>query len=481
MNTEISNILFNFLPELTLAASIIILNISEFKPGLSKSYGKWMVLAGFLTAIFTAAIQAYSAPQFLFGGMWINDHFSYGAKLIILSAGLLIFLTAGKNDSAQYSAMILSIIGAASAVSSANLAMLFVSLEVMSIPLLMLLGGSIRLRIKCYIYSAAVSAMLLFGISLIYGLGGSMDYTAIARTFSLGGVNTLTLAAAMILVLAGLFFKAGLPLFNFIIPYSAKDSSYSTIGFLLISSALASVFALARFHVTAFHDYNSFILGTGTYLFTEGVNLKLLIAIISAAAIITGNFVMLWQHDLKRILVFFTISQSGLLAAALSASSPEGTTALLFYSIVFVLNTGGMLYLFRLVEQTYGFTRLEELRSLAVSSPFISAAIMIFAASAIGLPITAGFTGRLICYSALANSGLSWLAGLSILSSLAMIYFVFKLSRLLYSKSNISAAIKSETLSSIILLLLLLITIAAGVFASPFYNWAKYCSILIPN
>ena len=477
MNTEISNILFNFLPELTLAATVIILNISEVKPGLSKSYGKWMVLAGFVAAIFTAATQAYSAPQILFGGMWINDHFSYGAKLIILSAGLLIYLTAGKNDSAQYSAMVLSTIGAASAVSSANLAMLFVSLEVMSIPLLMLLGGSIRLRIKYFVYSAAAPAMFLFGISLLYGLGGSMDYTAIARTFSLGGVNTLTLAAAMILVLAGLFFKAGLPLFNFIIPYSAKDSSYSTIGFLLISSALASVFALARFHVTAFHDYNSFILGTGTYLFTEGVDLKLLAAIISAAAIITGNFVMLWQHDLKRILVFFTISQSGLLAAALSA----GTAALLFYSIVFVLNSGGMLYLFRLVEQTYGFTRLEELRSLAVSSPFISAAIMIFAASAIGLPITAGFTGRLICYSALANSGLSWLAGLSILSSLAMIYFVFKLSRLLYSKSNISAAIKSETLSTIILLLLLLITIAAGVFASPFYNWSKYCSIWIPN
>jgi len=479
LNTEISNILFNFLPELTLAATIIILNISDIKTGAAKGFVKWIVLAGFSAAIFAAAIQAYSAPQFLFGGLWVNDHFSYGTKLIILSAGLLIFLTAGKKNTTKYSAMMLSAIGAISAVSSANLAMMFVSLEVMSIPLLILLGGSIRTRLKYFVYSAVSSALMLFGISLLYGLGGSMDYTAIAKTISLGGVNTLTLAAAVIFISGGIIFKAGLPLFNFSIPYAAKESAYSTIGYMLITSALATLFTLARFYITAFHDYNSFILDANTYLFTESVNIKLLIAIISAAAVITGNFVILWQHDLKRILVFFIISQSGLLSAALSASSPEGTSALLYYSIVFVVNTGGLLYIFRWLEFTYGFTRLDDLRSLAVSSPFTAAALMIITASAIGLPLTAGFTGRLICYSALANSGLSWLAGLSIISSLPMLYFGFRLIRLLYAKSIVSASIRTETLSTIILLLLMLITFAAGIFTATFYNWAKYCSILI--
>ena len=481
MNSEITNILFNFLPELTLAATMIILNISEVKPAFVRSSGKWLVLAGFAAAVFTTAIQAYNAPQELFGGVYISDHFSYGAKFIILSAITLIYLTAGKENSLRYSAILLSAIGAISAVSSSNLAMMFVSLEVMSIPLLLLMGGSIGIRIKYFIYSAVSSALLLFGISLIYGLGGSMGYTSIARTFSAGGVNTLTLAAAIILISGGIIFKGGLPIFNFSIPYTARDSSYSTIGYLTISTALAALFTLARFYITVFHDYNSFILDPNAYLFTEGVNIKLLIAIISAAAVITGNFVMLWQHDLKRILVFFTISQAGLLVAALAAASPEGTAALMFYSIVFIVNTCGLLYIFRWLEFTYGFTRLDDLKSLAVSSPFTAGAVIIITASAIGLPLTAGFTGRLICYSALSNSGLNWLAGLSIISSLPMFYFGFRLIRLLYAKSNNSASVKTETLSTIILLLLMLITFAAGVFATPFYNWAKYCPILIPN
>lgn len=481
MNTEISNILFNFLPELALAAAIIILNISEFKPGQFKGLVKWIVLTGFASAIFAAAIQAYSAPQFMFGGLWVSDHFSYGAKLMILSAGLLIFLAADKSDSAQYSAMLLSVIGAVSAVSSANLAMMFVSLEIMSIPLLMLMGGSIRIRIKYFIYSAVTSAILLFGISLLYGLGGSMDYATIARTLSSGGVNTLTLAAVLIFITGGIIFKAGLPLFNFSVPYAAKESAYSTIGIMLITSSIAALFTLSRFYVTAFHDYSSFITEANSYLFIEGINRQLLAAIISAAAVITGNFVMLWQHDLKRILVFFTISQSGLLCATISAQSPEGTAALLFYSIIFAVNTGGMLSLFSYIEHTYGFTRLEELKSLAVSSPFIAVAIMIVTASAIGLPLTGGFTGRLLAYSALASSNLSWLAGLSILSSLPMFYFAFKLARSMYAKSNTTVSVKTETLSVIILLFLMLVIFLTGLFAAPFYDWAKYCSILIPN
>lgn len=480
MNTEISNILFNFLPELSLAAAIIILNFLELTPGRFKGFVKWIVLGGFTAAIFSAAIQAYSAPQFMFGGLWISDHFSYGAKLINLSASLLVYLAAGKNDSAQYSAMLLSVIGAIAAVSSANLVTMFVSLEVMSIPLLMLSGGSIRIRIKYFIYSAVSSALLLFGISILYGLGGSMGYTAIARTISLGGVNTLTLAAAILLITGGVVFKAGLPLFNFSVPYTAKDSPYSTIGFMLITSSIAALFTLARFYITAFHDYSSFITETNSYLFTEGVNRQLLVAIISAAAVITGNFVLLWQHDLKRILVFFTISQSGLLCAAVAAHSPEGTAALLFYSIIFAVNTGAMLYLFSYIEHTFGFTRLEDLRSLAVSSPYIAAAIMFFTASTIGLPLTGGFTGRLLTYSALADSGLSWLAGISILSSLPMFYFAFKLARSMYSKSTVSVSVRTETITSIILLLLMLIMLATGIFAAPFYNWAKYCSVLIP-
>jgi NADH-quinone oxidoreductase subunit N len=479
LNSEITNILFNFLPEITLAICIIILNLSAVKPEFENKFRKFITIAGFGIAVFASVIQVYFAPQLLFGGSIIADHFSYGARLIILSFYLLLVISERREYSDKDTTVLLSAIGAVMAVSSANMVMMFVSIEIMYYSLFIAMPWEIRIKLKYFIYSACTSALSLFGISLVYGISGSMDYSTASLSLSHAGINTPVVNIAIILIAGSMIFKAGMPGFNFSLPLAANDSSYSQTGYTIIAAALASLFTLVRFLFTVLYDRNAFVQIAGTYSFIEGVNWQLLIAVSSLAAIVTGNFVLLRQYDLRRIIFFLAISQLGYSLISVCYSQPEGITSFVLNSVLFVINTAGLIFIFNMAIKKLKIQKIDDIKSLASKSPFMAAAISVFLCSIAGIPFTSGFIGKLALLTKLANGGHSWLAAISIISLTPLLIFGFRIIRLMYIKDASNVKNKLGTLDTIILLILLFSTIVPGILFSPLYNWAKYCSIYL--
>jgi NADH-quinone oxidoreductase subunit N len=370
-------------------------------------------------------------------GPLIVDTFSEILRWGGLSVGLLLVLAAGRGTAdglaGEYLGSLLLVVAGMMLVATADdLALLFVGLELISIPtyVLLFLGGSAEscyeATAKYFFLSILASALLLFGLSFLYGVTGTISISRMPSGLMASSLEpsavVVLVPLAMLLVAAGLGFKMAAVPFHFYAPDVYQGTSNANAGLLAVAPKIAGLVVLIRLVIATFPH-------VGPVMWQA----SLLIAIVSMTL---GNVVALWQKNIRRLLAYSSIAHAGYLflgmtvATALPAGPLRGEAlaATLFYLLVYVLATlGSFAALTYLGRETRQVDDVEQLSGLGMSHPAIAVALAVCLLSLTGIPPLAGFWGKLLLFanalavaSADAGAGLGvrpWLIGLAVVGA----------------------------------------------------------------
>ncbi|MBI3828085.1 MAG: NADH-quinone oxidoreductase subunit N [Planctomycetes bacterium] len=427
----------------------------------------------------------------LFTGMIARDTFAMYFKFVVLlgtAVSLLMALNArelaGPNRGEFYLLLTATCLGAMFLSSATNLLMIYLSLETLSIVSYAMAGylrqdrKSAEAGIKYAIYGAMASGIMIFGMSYLYGLTGSLDLTGpsgiAAKWFELRHAATPSMQGAYLAVLAmvfcGLLYKIAAAPFHYWSPDVYEGAPTTATGFFSVVPKAAGFAVLVRVLI----DF--FPLGSTSH-FGGLTRMETTIAAIAVLTMTVGNLAALAQSNAKRMLAYSSIAHAGYMLAGLSALDDGlGPAATLYYLLVYLfMNLGAFLVLVAL-ENFRGSCDLKDLRGAVRREPLLGVTLVIFLFSLTGLPPLAGFTGKYLIMVKLAERG-SWFLVLFIgLNSVISLYYYMRLAKAIAIDPPEAAATPSEPTPSVFNFL------AAGqvaalvllfVYFEPVYNICK--------
>ncbi len=321
--------------------------------------------------------------------------------------------------------------------ATADLLTLFVALEVLSLPLYLLAGLARRRRLlsqeasmKYFLLGAFASAIMLFGIALLYGYSGSVRFTDIAAATSVpGGLDDLLLVGS-VLLLAGLLFKVGAVPFHMWTPDVYQGAPTPVTAFMAACTKVAAFGALLRV----------------VYVMLPGMSwdLEVVLWVVALLTMVVGTVAALVQTDVKRLLAYSSIAHAGFVLTGVVALEASGITAVLFYLLAYGATTVGAFGLVTLVRErgTGGAdgepavlgeaTRLSQWAGLGRTHPLLAVTFTLFLLSFAGIPLTAGFTGKFAVFTAAVEGGAWPLALVGVLSSVAAAFFYVRIIVLMF-------------------------------------------------
>ncbi|MCR6687884.1 NADH-quinone oxidoreductase subunit NuoN [Cellulomonas sp.] len=322
--------------------------------------------------------------------------------------------------------------------ATADLLTLFVALEVLSLPLYLLTGMARRRRLlsqeaslKYFLLGAFASALMIFGVALVYGYSGSLRFSEIAQaTATPSGLDSLLLVGT-VLVLAGLLFKVGAVPFHMWTPDVYQGAPTPITGFMAACTKVAAFGALLRFYYTVVPGLQW--------------DLDAVMWTVAIATMVVGTVVALVQTDIKRVLAYSSIAHAGFVLTGIVALEGSGISAVLFYLLVYGVATVGAFGVVWLVRERSGAddddprtsvlgeaTHLSQWAGLGRTHPGLAAVFALFLLSFAGIPLTAGFIGKFAVFSAAVDGGAWPLALVGVLSSAAAAFFYVRIIVLMY-------------------------------------------------
>jgi len=411
----------------------------------------------------------YTAQYNLFGGNYQIDPFAGFFKLLFLVAGILVILSAGRylerfqeRVNEFYSLMIFALLGMVVMASAGEMITLYIGLELMTVSFYILTAYLINDKLsaeaglKYLILGALSSAILLFGISLVYAVTGTTVIADMAVGFFLEPV----MIAGIILILAGFAFKISLVPFHMWAPDIYQGAPIPVTAFLSVGSKAAAFAALVRVFIIAFP--------------VSTFDWPLLLAVLAAITIVVGNLVALAQTDIKRLLAYSSIAQAGYIIVGLAAYNVYGVKGVLFYSMLYVFSNLGAFAAATVVEVETGSTDIKAFNGLAKRSPMVAAIMTICMLSLAGIPPLAGFVGKFYLFSGAIQSGMIWLAFIGLIMSMVSVYYYLQVAKVMYigSTDEVSPIKPGKTVGTA-LWVCLIGTILLGLYPAPLSNLAQ--------
>lgn len=383
-----------------------------------------IVILGLLTAL-GLSVNDWNEYGSYFHNMVLIDNYAISFSSVMIGICLLWFFmsksyfTSESSAAEHYSLIIFALTGAVIMVSFADLSMLFIGLEILSISLYILAGSdksntrSNESALKYFMMGAFATGFLLFGIALIYGVTGAFNLKQIA-VFVQSNVNTLPTMfyAGVLFMLIGLAFKVSAAPFHFWAPDVYDGAPTVVTAFMATVVKTAAFAAFYRLFITCF---------SSIYDFWAPV-----IAILSAITMLVGNISAVYQTSLKRMLAFSSVANAGYMLMALAAPSIASKSALLFYALAYSLSSIGVFAVLHNVYKTTGNEGIKAVKGLAKTNPFAAVMVTICMLSMAGIPPVAGFFGKYYVFVSALNSDLTWLVLIAVLSSLIGVYYYFK-------------------------------------------------------
>lgn len=333
--------------------------------------------------------------------------------------------------------------------ATGDLLTLFVALEVLSLPLYLLTGMARRRRLlsqeasmKYFLLGAFSSALLLFGIALVYGYSGSLRYSEISEaTQTPGGMDSLLLVGS-VLILSGLLFKVGAVPFHTWTPDVYQGAPTPITGFMAACTKAAAFGALLRI----------------VYTMLPGLawDLGVLLWTVAILTMVVGTVAALVQTDMKRVLGYSSIAHAGFILTGIIALNEAGIVAVLFYLLVYGAATVGAFGIVWLVRERQGSsdstilgeaTHLSQWAGLGRTHPLLALTFALFLLSFAGIPLTAGFAGKFSVFSA-AVEGDAWpLALIGVLASSVAVFFYVRIIVLMFFTEPAGADDEGSTLA----------------------------------
>jgi len=370
-------------------------------------------------------------------GMAVIDPLTRFVKMIIVGLSLVACIyTASSNireHFAEYLALILfSTIGMMLLVSAEDLLMIFIGLEMTSIPLYILTGylkrsnASAEAALKYFLYGGVASAFLLFGLSFIYGATGVTSLQNLSKMVVIETFDPLLLTG-LAFALAGFGFKVAAVPFHLWAPDVYEGAPTPTAALIATGSKVAGFLILAKFLTTGLAR----AAGSAAWGAFQAGWLPLL-AVVAVVSIIAGNLAALAQHNVKRILAYSAIAQAGYMLLGLMATGANGLAAVLFYAIIYAVTTLGAFGVVAIVEQRRGGSHLHHFDGLHKNAPGLAFAMGVFMISLAGIPPLAGFIGKFYLFAVVLDFGSStetgalghlWLVIIAVIFNAVSLYY----------------------------------------------------------
>jgi len=386
-------------PELILLSGILVLLIAGLV--LKRETTILFHAIAFLTLTISVTIVVIDWPENpvrLFNGMIRFDDFSCYLKILIDLGGLLtIFLTRNKiqkKKSVYFLLLIAIILGAHWLVMSMNFVMVLLSLEMISLSSYVLVGFGFDKKgsegsLKYFLFGSVATAVMIFGMSLLYGMSGTLDFSTNKFVSALLEQKSQLVLIGGLMTLSGFLFKIVAAPLHLWAADVYESAPTPVVAFLSVVPKLAGFGVLIKFTLAI----NLF--GQSPY------NWQIIIGSISMLSLTVGNFSALWQNNPKRMMAYSSIAQSGFLLVGLTCLSISGIHAILFYATIYLLMNFLTFLIIQQFEIDYSLSSIPSFAGLGRKSPFQSIAIGIGLISLVGFPLTSGFTAKFFLFSSL--------------------------------------------------------------------------------
>jgi NADH-quinone oxidoreductase subunit N len=418
-------------PELILSLAICAVILADMFAPLPRSrmVCHAVSVAGVLWALAVVA-GSYGTPHASnFLGMIASDGLAQILRLLILlgTLGTLLFSVrsrelAGYRQGEYYSLLLGAVLGALFLVAADNWVMLVLGLETLSLCSYVLAGfvkherRSAEAGLKYMIYGAVTSGVMLFGISYIYGMTGTLAMGDGMRALTAGDwLGRPVFLLALLLVLAGLGFKMAMVPFQFWAPDVYQGAPTPVTAFLAVVSKTAGFGALMRITWPLFQS-----------LAVPPEALALLFGLLAAITMTFGNLTAMRQTDVKRLLAYSSIAHAGYLLMGMTVFKPEAFQAMLAYFFIYLVMNLGAFWVLIAVVNRVGSPEIKSFRGLFYTHPWLFWTMFIFLISLTGVPPTAGFMAKLILFGVVIQAGLGAMAG-GALTPWASFYFILAL------------------------------------------------------
>jgi NADH-quinone oxidoreductase subunit N len=473
--------------EILAATILIVLVIDLFLPARAKPASMWVSMVGVLAALGSVLSLVGQGVRVAFGGAYVVDAFTLIFQGFFLLAAVVVLLISyrylrdgGFYQGEYYFLLLTAFLGCVLMPASRNLLMLFLALELVSAPgFLMAAFRKSDIKgneggLKFFIIGVLSTAVMLYGMSLIYGLTGALELNAIAeRLAGLTGAQQTLADLAILFVVVGFAFKVSAVPFQFWAPDTYEGAPVPVAAFLAVMSSAAGFAGLLQLMFIGFRSEWEFWAP--------------IFAVLSLLTMFLGNLVALRQKQAVRLLAYSGIAQAGyvLLPFALVSSNPDvnhsAFTATVTYILIYAVMNLGAFAVTTAVSERRPTLRIEDFSGLMKLSPLLGVAMTAFMVSLAGVPPTGGFWGKLgIFAAAIDRGGIGpWLAAAMVINSVISVGYYLLIPRAMIFEEPLEGETRTSTpvLLGVVTVATLALLLAIFVLPNAIYRLGELSSL----
>ena len=439
------------------ALMLVVFVLGLFKPAAPNRRISWVTLVGLLALVGMA-----------FGGTFTADPLAaFMQKLFLVSAAVSVLATLGlpnprlaRRGFEYHIALLASLLGMLVLASARELILLFVAFELMSIPLYFLTGFNKSEdtagegALKFFLIGTVSSAIMLYGLSFVFGATGSTDISAIPAALASGDP---LVKLGLVLTLAGLGFKIASVPFHMWVPDTYETATTPFVAWLSVAPKAAGFIVIFRLYLEG--------AGSSAFLWVP------VASALAGLSIVGGNLMAIPQKNVKRMLAYSGVAHIGYLLMGFAAVSASGAGMILFYLVAYLFGNMGAFLCVQAVASSEGSDEMDAYKGLAQPSPVLALSLLVFLLSLGGIPFVAGFWAKLFIFRAVIDQHMYALALLGAVMTIVALYYYLVLSSRMY----IDKPAKPEPLTiapplTLAILICAIGTVVMGAYPEP---WVK--------
>ena len=415
---------------LTMACVVLVVDafISDDKRDFSYVLSQMALLGTFVLVMMVPV----DGREIAFNGMFVQDAMSIVLKLCIIALSAVTFVYSrdylkDRNifKGEYYVLGLFAVLGMMLMVSANNLLMIYLGLELLSLCLYAMVafnrdnGNAAEAAMKYFVLGAIASGMLLYGMSILYGLSGSLMLSDIAVAITEAGDSRIGMVFALVFILVALAFKLGAVPFHMWVPDVYQGSPTAVTVFIGTAPKLAGFAMIIRLLVEAMGE-----------LQTDWQQMLMILSVLSMA---TGNIIALAQTNIKRMLAYSTISHVGFILLGILVGTNEAYAAAMFYTISYaVMSLGAFGIIMLLARKGFEAENLDDFKGLNQRSPWFAFLMMILMLSMAGVPPTVGFWAKLAVLNMVVQMDMIWLALIAVFFSIIGVFYYLRVIKVMY-------------------------------------------------
>jgi NADH-quinone oxidoreductase subunit N len=469
--------LLSLLPFIVLVSwACLLLLVDLFIPRERKGWTALLAATGLVAAL-GASIPQIGKQTAAFNGMVVQDGFSTFISILLLASGLVgvalayDYLKRMQIERGEYYVLMLfAISGMMLMATAADLIMVFLALELLSIPLYVLAGfarprpDSEEAALKYFLLGAFSAGFMVYGIALVFGATGTTALDGVVQSTASGAANLTLLSVGAGLILIGLGFKVAAVPFHMWTPDVYQGAPSAVTAFMSVGAKIGGFAALLRVFVLAFPSLSA--------------DLTPIFWVMAALTMALGNLLAVAQTNIKRMLAYSSIAHAGYILMALVPFGQKDVIAgavasALFYLLAYAFTNFGAWAVVIALEKAEGKgLELDDYAGLGSKYPALAAAMAIFMLSFTGVPPTLGFLGKFFLFSEVLKGGFVGLAIIGVLTSLISAYYYLRVVVVMYMRDGEPVA-RRETWLYATTALAAVGTVVLSLYSEPLFTWAS--------